>query len=236
MQHNYTYGGLFPGKWQNRQSACLLLCFFDYICFRLAMNRANNNANLTLTMAVLKFRIYFEEDDSVYRDVAVKHTQFFQDLHQVILKAFEFDSKHQATFFRSNDHWQRGKEITLQKYDRPYKVEPLLMESTTIGSEIRDPNQKFVYLYDFVRNWTFLVELINVSKEENNKLTYPAVVRTEGIGPSQYGTKGLVADKLAEVEEKYDLGSNLDGFSEEGEGEADTDSIGGEAASNEEEF
>lgn len=190
-------------------------------------------------MAVLKFRIYFEEDDSVYRDVAVKHTQLFQDLHQVILKAYEFDSKHQATFYRSNDHWQRGKEITLQKYDRPYKVEPLLMENTPIGSEIRDPNQKFVYVYDFAKNWTFLVELINVSKEENSKLTYPAVVRTEGIAPSQYGTKGLVADKLTEVEEKYDLGG-MDGFSEEGEGDGDTDSLGGalggETASNEEEF
>jgi hypothetical protein len=191
-------------------------------------------------MAVLKFRIYFEEDDSVYRDVAVKHTQSFQDLHGIILKAYEFDNKHQATFYRSNDHWQRGKEITLQKYDRPYKVEPLLMEATTIGSEIRDPNQKFVYVYDFAKNWTFLVELINVSKEENNKLTYPAVVRSEGIAPSQYGTKGLVSDKLTEVEEKYDLGG-MDGFSEEGEDDGgDTDSFGGtgsgEAAANEEEY
>ena len=191
-------------------------------------------------MAVLKFRIYLEEDDSVYRDVAVRHTQSFQDLHGIILKAYEFDSKHQATFFRSNDHWQRGREITLQKYDRTYKVEPLLMESTTIGSEIRDPNQKFVYVYDFNKNWTFLVELINVSKEENTKLTYPAVIRTEGIAPSQYGTKGLVADKLTEVEEKYDLGGNLDGFSEEGDDEGDSsDSFGGtggEGAANEEEF
>ena len=64
-------------------------------------------------MAILKFRVYFEEDDSVYRDVAVKHTQTFLQLHQVILKAYEFDSKHQATFFRSNDHWQRGREISL---------------------------------------------------------------------------------------------------------------------------
>ena len=117
-------------------------------------------------MAVLKFRAYFEEDDSVYRDVAVKHTQSFLDLHGIILKAYEFDNKHQATFYRSNDHWQRGKEITLQKYDRTYKVEPLLMEATPIGSEIRDPNQKFVYSYDLAgKNWTFLVELINVSKE-----------------------------------------------------------------------
>ena len=50
-------------------------------------------------MAILKFRIYFEEDDSVYRDVAVKHTQSFVELHTIILKAFEFDNKHAATFF-----------------------------------------------------------------------------------------------------------------------------------------
>jgi hypothetical protein len=173
-------------------------------------------------MAVLKFRIYLEEDDSVYRDVAVRHTQTFLQLHFGILKAYEFDSKHQATFYRSNDHWQRGKEITLQKYDRPYKVEPLLMKNTGIGTEIRDPNQKFVYVYDFVKNWSFLVELINVSREENDKLDYPAVVKSEGIGPSQYGTKGLVGDKLAEVEEKYDLGKGTEGFVEEGgEGEGE---------------
>src|ERR1700755_86602 len=114
-------------------------------------------------MAILKFRVYFEEDDSIYRDVAAKHTQSFFQLHQVILKAFEFDNKHQATFFRSNDNWQRGREISLEKYSKPYKAEPLLMDKTAIGSEIRDTNQKFIYQYDFAKNWIFLVELINVS-------------------------------------------------------------------------
>jgi hypothetical protein len=185
-------------------------------------------------MAVLKFRAYFEEDDSIYRDVAVKHTQSFLQLHQVILKSYEFDSKHQATFFRSNDNWQRGREISLAKYDKAYKVAPLLMEETTIGSEIRDPNQKFIYVYDFARNWTFLVELINVSKEENSKLDYPVPVKAEGIAPSQYGTKGLVGDKLAEMEEKYDLEAGTDGFGEEGEG-SDTDLGLGEEAGGEEE-
>lgn len=163
-------------------------------------------------MAVLKFRVYFEEDDSVYRDVAVKPKQTFLQLHQVILKAYEFDSKHQATFFRSNDHWQRGREISLEKYDKPYKAEPLLMAETAIGTEIFDPNQKFIYVYDFVKNWSFLVELINVSKEADAKMDYPAVIKTEGIAPSQYGTKGLVGDKLTEVEEKYDLTKGTEGF------------------------
>jgi len=168
-------------------------------------------------MAILKFRIYFEEDESVYRDVAIRHTQTFLDLHDSILKAYEFDNKHKATFFRSNDHWQRGREISLEKYDKEYRVPPLIMKETTIGSEIKDPNQKFVYWYDFNKNWTFLVELINVSKEENPRLSYPSVVRTEGIAPSQYGTKGLLGEKFADVEEKYDLSQATDGFAEKDE-------------------
>jgi len=133
------------------------------------------------------------------------------------LKSFEFDSKHQATFYRSNDNWQRGREISLEKYDKSYKVDPLLMADTAIGTEIREPNQKFIYVYDFNRNWTFLVELISVSKEENTKLSYPVVVRTEGIAPSQYGTKSILGDKFVDVEEKYDLSAGEEGFGEEGD-------------------
>ena len=49
-------------------------------------------------MAILKFRIYFEEDDSVYRDVAIRHTQSFFELHETILKAYEFDNKQRLLF------------------------------------------------------------------------------------------------------------------------------------------
>ena len=153
----------------------------------------------------------------MYRDVAIRHTQTFKDLHDVILKAYEFDNKHKATFFRSNDHWLRGREISLEAYEKEYKAPPLIMGETTIGSEIRDPNQRFIYLYDFNKNWGFLVELINVSKEENPKLTYPAMVRTEGIAPSQYGTKGLLGEKFADIEEKYDLTQVGEGFGEKDE-------------------
>ncbi|MEI9934831.1 MAG: hypothetical protein WDM71_08270 [Ferruginibacter sp.] len=182
-------------------------------------------------MAILRFRVYWEDDDSVYRDVAIRHSQNFADLHAAILKSYEFDSKHKATFYRSNDNWLRGREISLEKYtDKQYKADPLIMADTLIGSEIKDPNQKFIYLYDFNKLWTFMVELINVDKDENKKLTYPACVRTEGIAPSQYGTKGLIDSRLAEVEEKYDLHPEAmnEGFSEEGE-EEDSE-MGEEAA------
>ena len=175
-------------------------------------------------MAILRFRIYWEDDDSVYRDIAIKHTQSFFDLHNTILKSFEFDSKHKATFYRSNDNWLRGREISLEKYDKEYKVEPFIMSEVLIGTEITNPNQKFIYEYDFNKFWHFMVELINVDKVASTKLVYPCCVRTEGIAPSQYGTKGLVDSRLAEMEEKYDLRPDAmaDGFSEQDE---DGDSV-----------
>jgi len=177
-------------------------------------------------MAILKFRAYYEEDDAVYRDVVIKHTQTFKDLHGAILKSYEFDSKHQATFYRSNDNWDRGREISLEKYDRAYRAEPLIMEQTTIGSEIRDTNQKFIYVYDFAKNWTFHIELINVSKEESSKISYPSTTRTEGIGPQQYGTRSLLGNKFADIEEKYDLDKGAEGFGTEGEGGDNEDEFG----------
>ncbi len=173
--------------------------------------------NLSI-MAVLKFRAYLEEDESVYRDIAVKHTSFFTDLHFNILKSYEFDNKHQATFYRSNDNWQRGREISFETYNRDYVAQPLLMHETTIGSEIKDTNQRFIYEYDFEKKWIFLVELINISKEEDPRLLYPALIRKEGIGPQQYGAKSLLGDRFADIEEKYDLKETLEGFTEEGEG------------------
>jgi hypothetical protein len=189
-------------------------------------------------MPVLKFRVYWEEDESVYRDIAIKPNQTFLQFHQSILQAFEFDNKHKATFFRSNDNWQRGREIILEKDTTPRKAEPLLMAETPIAAAVKDPNQKFIYLYDFAKSWTFLVELIGISKDENAKFTYPLCVRKEGLAPSQYGTKGLIGDKLVEMEEKYDLnkeGLSEDGFSEEGEEDENSSGDEGEETGGEDE-
>jgi hypothetical protein len=188
-------------------------------------------------MAILKFRVYLEEDDTVYRDIALKHTQTFYELHQSILKAYEFDSIHEAIFFRSNDLWQRGRAISLEKYEGvEYKVDPLDMIETIIGSEIKDTEQKFIYVYDLKKNWTFHIQLINISKEENPKLTYPAITRREGIGPSQYGIKSVLGDKFADIEEKYDLSAIGEGFTDEGEDEGEQDDeLGGDETSGEDE-
>ncbi len=173
-------------------------------------------------MALLKFRIYPEEEFAVYRDVVIKHSQNFKQLHEAILKAYAFDNKHQATFYRSNEDRKKGREISLEEYDKNYKVKPLLMADTKIGDEIFDPNQKFIYEYDFTKNWVFYVDLISINKEEKKDKTYPYVSRIEGPGLQQYAKNNVLGEQFVDIEEKYDLTKDAEGF-DHGDDNADAE-------------
>ena len=155
-------------------------------------------------MPLLRFRVYWEEDDQVYRDVELRTGQSFLELHQVILQAYEFDSKHTASFFDSNERWQRGTELNSEVLVNKKGAPALSMMKTPVSALIVKPDHKFVYEYDPAKKWTFMVELIGVVPDENPRATYPNVFRKEGVGPAQYGVKGVSPDKLMEIEEKYD--------------------------------
>jgi hypothetical protein len=108
------------------------------------------------------------------------------------------------------------------------------MAETIIGTEIIDTNQHFIYEYDFVKSWSFLIQLIQVVKNANADMTleYPLVSRIEGVGPMQYGTKGLLGEKFADIEEKYDLNEGAEGFGEEGEEDTHASDDGGDDGDN----
>ena len=184
-------------------------------------------------MPILRFRVYWEEDDQIYRDVEILSGSNFMELHQVILKSFDFDSRFSASFFESNDRWQRAREINSEVLVNKKEAPALSMVKTPVTALVQKPDQKFIYVYDPIKQWTFLVELIGVEKEENPKRTYPFVLRKEGIAPSQYGVKGPGHDAMMEIEEKYDLSSEemAEGFGNEGEdsGESYSEECGNDA-------
>ncbi len=170
-------------------------------------------------MAILRFRVYWEEDDLTYRDIEIQGNQTFMDFHKVILQAFEFDGKHPASFYESNDKWTYGREINSEVLANKKDAPALSMLKTPVSALVFTPDQKYIYVYDPVKKWTFHIELTGVNKEETYRRVYPFILRKEGVAPAQYGIKGVNPDKLMEIEEKYDLGEDemADGFGSEGE-------------------
>jgi len=169
-------------------------------------------------MAILRFRVFWEEDDQTYRDIEIMSSQSFLDLHKAIYQAYEFDGKHSASFYESSDRWNYGRELNSEVTTNSKNAPALSMSRTPVSALISEPDQKFIYVYDLAKKWTFQVELIHVGKDEVSKRVYPYLLRKEGIAPAQYGIKGVNPDKIVEIEERYDLGTaDMDGFGDEGD-------------------
>ena len=63
---------------------------------------------------VYRFRVTFEDYDEVSRDIEIKSTLTFLDLHQTIQTSIGFDNSKPASFYMSNDNWIKGQEISTE--------------------------------------------------------------------------------------------------------------------------
>lgn len=193
-------------------------------------------------MPIFKFRVYWEDDDNIYRDIELKTGQTFQAFHETILKAFEFDNKHSASFFESNDKWVRRREISSEVLTNKKDAPALSMIKTPVSALVDSPDKKFVYTYDPVKKWNFQIDLIGIEKDEDSRKDYPVCVRKEGVAPAQTGIKGLSNERMMEIEEKYDLNKEdmeEQGFGSEGEdsgSDAETDNDTDTASDSEQDF
>lgn len=193
-----------------------------------------------------------EDNEDVYRDIDIKSAQNFEQFHIAIQEAFKFDAKHAASFFVSDDYWRKNQEITLRKEDLPLEPEEIkqgvdpkkLMSEVKIAKYIEQPHQRFVYIFDPVVQWSFLVEMLKIA-EENAKLNYPVCTRTVGNAPKQYKQVALIKDEELNPEMAMaNLLNNLDVPEEEvyksitseehGVEEGDLESLEGEEGEEEE--
>jgi hypothetical protein len=149
-------------------------------------------------MAVYRFRVALEDNEDIYRDIEIKSTQTYEDLHVSILQAINFDNKHNASFFISDDYWRKGQEIALQ-HEKENEAGKKLMSKCKIAVFIDDPHQKILYVYDPATQWVFQLELLKIL--EDSKGEYPKCVKSIGIAPKQYKTTTpAVADDEVEGE------------------------------------
>src|SRR5690606_25829498 len=132
-------------------------------------------------MTLFKFRVSWEDDEQLYRDIELLAGQSFIEFQKAILQSWEFDQKHEASFFECDDKWRKLREFSSEVKSNKKEAAVLSMAKTPVSALVSKPNQKFIYEYDRVKLWTFLVELIGVSKEVNDKITYPNCARKVGI-------------------------------------------------------
>ena len=172
-------------------------------------------------MAGLKFRILLDSKDKneVFRDVLISDSDNFESFYKAMLSAYNFTEDQMASFYMSNDSWDKGFEISL--FDMSFgeddsQILPGIMKESTIRDFIQAGDQKMILVHDFLRMWMFLVELIGYEEETPD---HPTTILSVGNAPAedsksqenedlQFETESEMGDE--EDEDEFDFGEYED--------------------------
>ena len=126
---------------------------------------------------ILRIRTILDVENDVLRDIEIDETSLLKDLHVSITKSYGFEGKEMASFFKTNETWDQGDEMSLIDLGvgKDYSNESL---NKLFNSE----NNRLLYVYDFLALWTFFIEVMEVSENDNN-IKYPNLVFSQGEVP-----------------------------------------------------
>ena len=153
-------------------------------------------------MPGLKFRVLLDSDknEEIFRDILIADSDNFESFYQAIIKAFKFKGDQMASFYVSNDEWDKGHEISFMdmSYDDDSIDSPAaVMKNAIIKDFLEEPDQKFILVYEFMRMWIFLVELIGFDR---NDPSTPELLLSVGNAPREE-SREEIDEQLFEGEE-----------------------------------
>ena len=146
-----------------------------------------------------KFRVLVdsETEKTAFRDISISNISTFDKLHLAIIKAFKFKGDQMASFYMSNNDWDKGEEIGLMDLTGE-NADFQQMTDTLIWDKITGVNQKMVYVYDFLNMWCFYVELLEINDLSQEK-EYPCVEFEQGKAPREESKNALFLGDLDSI-------------------------------------
>lgn len=172
-------------------------------------------------MGSYKFRVLLdsEKDEEIFRDIQLEDSSNFELLYRTILRSFNFEGKEIGSFFMSNDDWDKGHEISLM--DMRYSDEDpdslSVMSEAILKDYMEFSDQKVILVYDFLRMWIFLIELIEILPDVSGD---PKVLMSVGIAPpedSKMVQEDAFGEDFNDMDEDFDeFGDDFeDGYNDE---------------------
>ncbi|MDZ4752178.1 MAG: hypothetical protein SGI87_11215 [Flavobacteriales bacterium] len=154
---------------------------------------------------IFKFRVIIDAEEDIFRDIEISTDDHFFSLHRAILDAFDFEDGEMASFYMSDENWEKGLEIPLMDMG----ASELSMAGSTLSDFVDKPADKILYVYDFLRMWCFYVELIEVKMEKPSTI-YPRVALAYGDAPSQDSKEMDLYGTEMDDQEFDDTGDEMD--------------------------
>jgi len=157
-------------------------------------------------MKQYQIKILSNESESFIMDIVANESLSFLDLHQGIQKALDYDPLQMASFFLSNDEWEKGTEISVMNMG---EEQVILMEDTLLGDYIKDEIKKILYVYDFFSERAFFlfvnkieeVDEANFSIDVKGEVPLQIIIDMEDSNEIPTTKKENILDEFDDFEE-----------------------------------
>ncbi len=151
------------------------------------------------------FRIISNEDQEFYRDLVIEGSDTFLDFHDAIQQDLGYDPSQLASFFITNEHWEKQREITLIDMMQDPEQVAITMDQATIDGFITEATQRMIYVFDFFAERAFFIELLEQSDQASPRNT-PFIGHAQGKAPLQLSPDNLMDDSDSDsAPDEYDL-------------------------------
>ncbi|WP_299209479.1 hypothetical protein [uncultured Dokdonia sp.] len=132
---------------------------------------------------IYRFRVILDTEEDVFRDLEIDQQATLEDLHNAVNQSFGFDGGEMASFYKSDDQWNQGQEISLFDMSEG-DTDVRLMSETLVEDVISEAETRLLYVYDFLSMWRFMLELGEIAEREDG-ITYPNLMYVHGQIPDQ---------------------------------------------------
>ena len=103
-------------------------------------------------------RITLESKEDIIREIEISSDSILSDLHFYIIDVFGLEKGELASFYTVDNDLELKQEIPLVSFEE----NSANMESYKLENILLNKNDKLIYVFDYMKMWRFLVELINV--------------------------------------------------------------------------
>lgn len=132
---------------------------------------------------IYRFTLISDEADDFIREIQIDPDATFYDFHEAILKATDYTNDQMTSFFICDDDWEKEKEITLEEMDDNPEMDSWVMKETPINELVEDEKQKLIYVFDYMTERCFFIELTEIITGKN--MTGAKCTKKSGIAPKQ---------------------------------------------------
>ncbi|TLX71976.1 plasmid pRiA4b ORF-3 family protein [Labilibacter sediminis] len=139
----------------------------------------------------IKLRIISGEDEDFLRDVEISGNSSFLDLHNFIQKTLLFDDTQMASFFITNEEWEKDSEITLMDMAMDESSETAIMSDTPIKQFITENKQRLLYVFDFFNERNLFIETYEINDTDCPE---PRCTQSLGNPPQQVDLSDLLGE------------------------------------------